>query len=401
MKIVFLSTNFPPDPGGIAELSARLCEQLSARHHVVTVLAHRHPGHPISQAVHGATVVRLFKPCPFTTNRALHKFLALEAWKFRTQRTVLKQVRRLAPDVVVCGNYHSLLTPAIVGGLTCSYFFYLHGGELATAARSRVPWRKASLRRGIQHAAWTFCNSGFTLGLLHALCGREMTRASVTGCGVPIDWLTEPPDRGAARQRLGWADEPVLLTVARLVDNKGIDNVIRALPLIQQRLPRCRYIVAGDGSLGTELREMAGRLGLGHAVSLVGHVSNHVRSDLYEAADLYVLTSRLGRLNEIEGFGISLLEANARGLAVIGSRVGGIPDAVEDGVNGLLVPPDDPPALAQAVWRLFAEPNLRSQLAHGGQQRIRDRFNWHAIGGQVEQKLFEVVTLSTPQGTRL
>jgi glycosyltransferase involved in cell wall biosynthesis len=390
MRIVFFSTDFRPNTGGVAELSHHVCSGLASLGHEVTVLTHRSNGCPIEQTSDGYHIVRWFKPIPFATTRSLQRFYAVHAWKLQSQRAILQYIWQQSPDVVFCGNYHAILSSGVVSRLPCPYFLYLHGEDLATMTRSLIPWRRATLRRSIQRARWTFCNSSFTVSLVHAMCGLGMTRVSATGCGVPLEQLVESPNRWVARQRLGWGDEPVLLTVARLVDNKGVDNVIRALRLVRQQLPDCRYVVAGDGPLRDELNRLAGQLGLGQAVTLMGYVSNDVRDALYEAADLHVMTSRPGRFSEVEGFGITFLEANARGLAVVGSRVGGIPDAVEHGISGMLVPSDDPPALAAAVNELMAHPQRRADMARAGQQRIRDRFNWPAIVNQIERRISEL-----------
>src|SRR5439155_1699694 len=138
-----------------------------------------------------------------------------------------------------------------------------------------------------------------------------------------------------------------LLTVSRVDIHKGIDTVIRALPAVRAAVPSVRYVVAGVGSRRPEFERLAAALGVGDAVRFLGFVGDDELPALYNAADLYVGASRRYDLLA-EGFGISIVEASACGLAVVGGRSGGVPDAVRDGETGILVDPDDPEAVAAA-----------------------------------------------------
>src|SRR2546429_475170 len=125
--------------------------------------------------------------------------------------------------------------------------------------------------------------------------------------------------------------------------------------------PSARYAVAGIGSRRSSLEGLVAELGLGDAVRLLGFVSDEDLPALYNAADLFVLASRRYDLL-VEGFGISIVEASASGLPVIGSRSGGIPEAIRDGETGFLVEPEDPAALAATAIRLLGDEGLRRRI---------------------------------------
>jgi glycosyltransferase involved in cell wall biosynthesis len=171
---------------------------------------------------------------------------------------------------------------------------------------------------------------------------------------------------------------PWLLTVARLQWHKGIDTVMKALPAIRARQPNTRYAVAGSGELLPQFERLARELGLGDTVRFLGAVPEAGLPALYNAADLYVGASRRVELLA-EGFGISLVEASACGLAVVGGRSGGVPDAVRDGETGILVDPDDPAAVAAGINELLENPERRKQLGAAGRRAVETYYNWDRV----------------------
>jgi phosphatidyl-myo-inositol dimannoside synthase len=171
---------------------------------------------------------------------------------------------------------------------------------------------------------------------------------------------------------------PFVLTVARLDYHKGIDTVIRALPAVRAAYPTTRYVVAGIGAYGPYLERLVADLGLGDAVRFLGFVPDDELPALYNLASLFVMASRRHELL-VEGFGISLLEASATGLAVIGGRTGGVPEAVRDGETGMLVNPDDSDAVAEGIKRLLGNKELRSQMGAAGRRAVESYYNWDRV----------------------
>lgn len=152
-------------------------------------------------------------------------------------------------------------------------------------------------------------------------------------------------------------------TVARLVEQKGIDTLIAAAPAVLESHPDVRFVVVGDGPLRPELE----RLAQGMPVEFVG-----ARDDVPEQLarfDVFALPTRF------EGLCLAVIEAQAAGVPVVATPVGGIVETVVDGETGLLVPVDDPDALAAAVRRLLDEPALAARLADEARRRARSRFS--------------------------
>jgi phosphatidylinositol alpha-1,6-mannosyltransferase len=185
-------------------------------------------------------------------------------------------------------------------------------------------------------------------------------------------------DPTAVRAKYGMNGGPWLLTVSRLEWHKGIDTMMKALPAVRAAHPHTRYAIAGVGDRFPQLEQLRRSLGLGDAVRFLGGVPDDELPALYNAADLYVGPSRRHDLLA-EGFGISLVEASACGLAVVGGRSGGVPDAVREGETGLLVNPDDPAAVAAGVNALLADPERRKQFGAAGRRAVESYYNWDRV----------------------
>ena len=171
----------------------------------------------------------------------------------------------------------------------------------------------------------------------------------------------------------------VLGTIARLDPMKGIDVLVRSLPSI----PGARLVVVGSGTEDASLRDLATSLGVGGRVEWAGW-SEHPRSRLGDF-DVFVLPSRM------EGLGIVLCEAMLAGLPVVASRVGGIPEVVVDGTTGLLVPPDDPIALSDAIARLLGDAELRARMGAAGRRRAEELFTASVMARAYELLYEELV----------
>jgi phosphatidylinositol alpha-1,6-mannosyltransferase len=385
MRILILTTDFKPRTGGVAELGYRVARGLAELGHHVTVVANDVETDDPALADEPFSLRRVFPRRPPRSARTPGGMWRVLRWTWRARRAIDAAIRETRADVVMTGNFNPLWC-GLLDGSHLPYAVYLHGEDLASGIYTRLFWRKRRMKRLLRGAGWVFCNSSYTLSLLEAMIGGT-DRASVTGCGVDVGQIVEGAGRAEARSRLGWDDSPVLLTVARVVMRKGIDTTLRAIPAVLEQSPACRYAVIGDGPDRRRLEELAAELGLKDRTMFMGYVDEAVRRDAYLAADLYVMPSRPGDEGEVEGFGISFLEANAHGLAVVGSRAGGIPDAVENEVNGLLVAPDDPGELAGAIRTLLADPSRRAEMAARGKDRIRTRFNWSAISRHIAERL--------------
>ena len=195
-----------------------------------------------------------------------------------------------------------------------------------------------------------------------------------------------------AAQAASRPGSPLVLAVGRLVEKKGFDTLVEAIALLraQGRPLRCR-IVGEDGSAGDALRAQIARLRLDGSVELHGPVTQDQLREVYHEAQIFALPCRILDDGDRDGFPNVLAEAMASGVPVVSTAISGIPEMVDDGVHGLLVPPQDAAALAAAIARLLDDPELHARIAAAGRQRICERFDARvttlALRGLFEQQL--------------
>jgi colanic acid/amylovoran biosynthesis glycosyltransferase len=164
-----------------------------------------------------------------------------------------------------------------------------------------------------------------------------------------------------------------LLTVARLVEKKGIDVALRALGSLRDELPGIRYEVIGDGPLRAELGSLAVSLGIADRVRFAGAVTNDAVQQAMRDADLFVLPSLTAPSGDEEGTPTVLFEAAYAGLPVLATRHAGIPDVVADGESGVLVEENDPAALADGLRTVLAARERWPAMGEAGRRLIIER----------------------------
>lgn len=293
------------------------------------------------------------------------------------------EMRRFRPDVI----WSALWYPAGVAASFCApkktvQTVSTYGSEVFI---SHADWKlrlKAAMgplrRRVFAKCASIFALSRYTRGQILQL-GAPAEKVSIVRGGVGNHWFD--------LQRLPQdPEQPMLLTVARLDEHKGHDRVIEALPAILQRFPGLRYVLVGPGEQDwPRLRRLAEQLGVDKSVVYRGAVSYEELHQAFQQATLHVMASREvpGRMDLVEGFGLTFVEAAALGLPSVAGDSGGCPDAVEHEVSGLLVDPTSPPEIAAAVIRLLENPELLELLGKQARERARKEFTWPYLAGQM------------------
>ncbi len=190
--------------------------------------------------------------------------------------------------------------------------------------------------------------------------------------------LSDGPTQDALREKLGIPPNArVVGTVARLSPVKGLEYLIEAMELSIAQHPSLHCLIVGDGPDKEKLRELAACLGLERRVFFAGAVLDV--APYLGLMDIFVLPSVM------EGLGLSILEAFAAGKPVVASRVGGIPDVVQDGHNGLLVPPENARDLATAVERLLDDRPLAKELAQAGQRTLEQSFSLAGMAEEIQR----------------
>jgi glycosyltransferase involved in cell wall biosynthesis len=197
--------------------------------------------------------------------------------------------------------------------------------------------------------------------------GLPRGRLGVIHNGIDPGPSPEAAGRAAARARLGlWSDAFIVGTVARLDPVKDLETLLRGFATARASHPDARLVVVGDGTERAALERIAASLGLGGSVLFLGE--RHDVREILPAFDVFVNTS------VTEGVSITILEAMAAGLPVVATAVGGTPEVIVDGQQGILVPARSPEKIGQAILELARNPALRQRLGTAGRRRVQDRF---------------------------
>jgi len=272
------------------------------------------------------------------------------------------------------------------------FIVFAYGNEMLETIQKKYKRQQLALRL----ANHVLATSRYTAGLAEK-AGAAPERIRVVWPGCDSVFFRPMVARDDLRQKLLGAGhrDRVILTIGNLVSRKGQDMVIRALPAICRRVPDLIYMIAGGGPYRGELEKLAMDLGVRDRVVFVGRVPDEDLPDLYALCEVFVMVSR-ERIeeNDVEGFGLVLLEANACGKPVVGGRSGGVPDALADGVTGLLVDPSNPEEITEALARLLTDHDLATRLGEQGRLRVVHEFQW----GQVRENLLSILHIAQREG---
>ena len=184
-------------------------------------------------------------------------------------------------------------------------------------------------------------------------------------------------------------DPPLVLAVGRLIEKKGFADLVRAVALLRDRGRRLRCTIVGKGALERELRALIRELGVGDRVELAGPQPRDRLLALYHRASAVAVPCVVGSDGNRDGLPTVLTEAMALGVPVVATDVTGIPELVEDGRTGLLVPQHDPPRLADAIERLLADRPLATALAAAARERVEREFDLRRNVGRLRELLEE------------
>lgn len=375
-RTLFLTQDFPPDRGGIARVYAELCTRIP-RVEVSTVAGN-------DACIDNLPIHRMSFPF-----RGAHRPANILRWT----RWAGDHVRTHGISLLHVGNIRpaGYVAAMLRRQLGIPYIVYVHGKDLLKERRKGTNrWIvRAGTREILGNAAAIVANSTATAQLACDILsglGRSNAcpRVHVVHPGADPSRFKPDTDGAAAWRRQVAGEGPLLLSVARLVQRKGIDTVIEALPTILASHPTTTYAVVGTGPDLARLEALARTTGVTDHVRFVGDIEDDQLPACYAAADLFLLPTREIPLeDEVEGFGIAYVEAAASGVPSIACGTGGVADAVRDGVTGLLVPPDSPASVADAAIRLLSDPVLRTRLGAQARAAVERDLNWDRAAAEV------------------
>jgi phosphatidylinositol alpha-1,6-mannosyltransferase len=373
---LLLTYDFPPMGGGIARWMSEIALRYPAGELIVSTGSMEHS--EAADRHYPNRVDRLAIPA-----RRLKNLQGLVQWSRRVTTLVAEQ----QAGFLWCGNLRPAAYPAKWAHERSGipYGIIVYGGDLLAL---RINYLDSRIKRIAAQALLGTADvlvacSRWTHDLACDVL-RELGLAERTGRVRVIPLGTDPEvvRRGLDPAPL-IADHALpagrwLLTVARLVPHKGMDTTIRALALLAPRYPDLRYAIVGQGPERATLEDLARSEGVAERVRFLSELGDEALPLAYALATVYVGASRQ-TAKDVEGFGIALLEAQAAGLPVVAGRSGGIPDAVQNGVTGVLTDPEDPADVAAALAGLLDDPARAQQLGAAGRAAVERFFNWSRV----------------------
>ncbi|MGE5307335.1 MAG: glycosyltransferase family 4 protein [Alphaproteobacteria bacterium] len=375
MSILVITWNFPPRRGGIENVISQVVTGLRKRHPVTVITRHARTGNS-----HGNDIFRA--PCPGVIPFVLYAIWR-GAWllhRNREQTVVFGGSALVAPVVLILARLFGQKAVVQTHGLDIIYANALY---------------RFLCVRWLKHCERIIANSTYTAALARS-AGVPEDRVTVIFPGIDAQRFAVSQDLDGVKSKLGFDAKPITLFVGRLAKRKGIKEFIeKSFVHVSREIPTACLAIAGDNpreSLAhrddtlTGIKEAISQLRLQDHVRLLGSVSDEQLVALYQMADVVVLPA-LASKEDVEGFGIVLLEAAAAAKPTVATRVGGIPDAVEDGKSGILVQPGDYNELTKALIALLRNDELRKAFGRHGSNRVQETFAWPKIIASYEQAL--------------
>jgi len=375
--LLFLSSDFPPQSGGMARYSHGLTRSFTGYFEKVIVVVGRGQE---PKAETGEGDIELHEV--FVGENYLLKVLKL----FFHVLKITKQEKVSCVMASVwspCGVVAWLLS--YVTGL--KYYVGAHGLDILEPLRSRK--FTFLMKRTLRRADKIFPVSEFTKKRIDKL-GVDHRNTVVIPNGVNLKMFESVENAEEILDRHNLRDKTVLLTVGRLVRRKGHDLVVEAMKILAPKYDNLAYVIVGEGPEKNSLETLVRSHSLMDRIIFAGFVSEEELPKYYQICDIFVMPVReLTHQGDVEGFGLVFLEANACGKPVIGSRSGGVEDAVLDNETGILIDPDNPEQLIEAISKLLENKELALELGRRGKERIHTELTWENSAAKIAHQMLQ------------
>ncbi len=365
---LIITEDFPPAPGGISQWAYGVANELKKKGNRVTILSRKN-----------------------ILNQFLISSLEFDFIKFPTWQWKNLKLMYIYPVVfysIVIQNPDFVIATTWDLGKIASFFCSSNKQKLITVyhglevTKKMTKQRLVNLTKTIKKSDLNIAVSKFTKEQLVSISKADEERISVINNGVDLEKFKPLLPNKDLIEKYGLQNKRVVLTLSRVIERKGHDIVIQALSKVVKKYNNVIYLIAGayHTDFYNKLVDLVNKLNLGQKVIFTGKLSPEEISEIYNLCEFYIMVSKGNSRNgDSEGFGITYLEANACKKAVIGSKTDGIIDAVEDGVNGLLVAPNNILETEQAIVQLLENKDLANKLGENGLQRIKMNFTWEKI----------------------
>jgi glycosyltransferase involved in cell wall biosynthesis len=373
MRAALIGDEYYPDIGGAPHYAFELSLQLVKLGIEAVVITHAHPGQSEEEEIGGVRIKRVKGLVLNNPHRAVSPLLFYRCYKYILDGKFdvvhgLDVYSAMALMVIPFARIYRI--PCV---LTChtvmdSAFLIFLQRLLGFAFRS------ADRLIAVSWASARFSHS----------LGFSEKRITVVPNGVDLSCFNGKIDAFLMRKELGIGNEPLVVTVSRLIKRKSPGLLISAFAKVLKVVPGAKLVIAGSGREKDDLSRQIQSLNITNSVFMVGRLTKGKVAQLMAAANVFVLPSKM------ESFGLTLLEASAAGVPVVCSNAGGIPEVFQDGFNALLYPPGDDNAMAKAIIRLLQDRELAKTISANAVETA-SKFTWEMTAERTLQVYKEVL----------
>ena len=396
-SVLILTSSYPKqlgEPSGI--FLHLLAKYLSAQGWHLTVLAPNFPGGKKTEEIEGIRIYRFTYFIPSlqalcyrsgilpNLRKSVILWLQVPFYLASMWYSVLKLLRTQSIDLI---HVHWVLPQGIIAGLVRVFskipiLITVHGSDIFSfRGKLAICLKKFSLRQ----ASAITANSMFTSSIVRRL-DRNIP-VNVVPMGVDTDEFNPDRTNPRIREKLG-IEGPMILFVGRLVEKKGVQHLLKAMPGVLKNFPKAVLVIIGDGSQKAKLKKLVKTMEISQSVCFLGTLSHSQLPEYYAEADVFVGPS------EVEGLGVVFLEASASGLPLVGTAIGGTADILLDEFTGIKVETENKVALSRAILRILRDDDLNQRLSKNAREHAVKNFSWPRVAFRFAEVFNEILSIS-------
>lgn len=366
LKTLLITTDFPPRIGGVAEYLSQICARLPSSS--ISVLAQPEKD---SEKFDGSQHYKIIRDNFYFRSR-----MAWPKWLLLLLRS-RELIKTEGFSQIIVGQILPVGTVALMLNLLFNvpYIVSTHAMDITILSNSGRKIRLAKLI--LKHSKRVVTVSDFTKKRIMEL-GVPEDKIRIISPGTDLLERNTVDNQRKIESKFDLHGKRVLLTVGRIVKRKGHMDVLKSLPSVLKSFPNAHYVIASDGPYKSELKKFISKNNLDSNVTFVGTISRNDLPSLYRLSEIFIMPTCMLENNDVEGFGIVYLEANAFGKPVIGYNVGGVSDAIVNNKTGILAEPKNPGEIARNIINLLKDTGYAQKLGEQGRARVENEFTWEA-----------------------
>lgn len=379
MRILIITGEFIPFAGGAGTYCRYLMKALIAKGHEVTILTKKYDD---------PKEIEIDEKLKSEGVRCIRMKYTKNTFLFEWPNHIKKHLKENKYDFVILNNniIHLICSNPCISKLLGNYMVIFHGKEtpydfIDKHFYTRLIFSKSKLKKLYDNALSIVAVSNNLKEYLTNTCGIKNISV-ITNCIDTNIFDYNHPDIKQLREKYGFTEQDkIIITASRIVEEKGTDKVIKVFKKLSETFHDVKLIIAGDGNYKSRLEDLVDACNIKDKVRFTGKMDQHELHELFLMSNIFIL------LSKNESFGLVFLEANACRIPVIGSRVDGIPEAIDDGKSGFLVDSDNETEIIDKISSLLHNPALSRIIGEYGEKRVNEKFSIKHLSEKINELL--------------